>query len=67
MEFLYEQSNEIFDEAIKKGILSSDTNAENYVGMFMYMYTIDGVHYFKHIQTRKYGYDAHTIVNACEF
>jgi len=60
--------NSIFEEAIEHGILSSVENDENYVGMFMYMYTKDetGTHFFKHKETRKYGFDKSSIIDACK-
>lgn len=57
---------EIFDNAIKEGILSNSEKDKNYAGNFMYMYTEGNVHYFKHSITRRYGYDKHTIEEACE-
>ena len=57
---------EVFDNAIKEGILSENENDKIYAGNFMYMHTDNGVHYFKHIITRKYGYDKETIKDACE-
>ena len=66
MEFLYEQSEQIFDSAIKEGVLSDNEQDKNYAGNFMYMYTDNGVHYFKHSITRKYGYNKETIIEACK-
>ncbi len=57
--------DEIFDNAIKDGILSDNINDEIYAGNFMYMYSEKGMHYFKHKMTRKYGYDKETIKKAC--
>ena len=66
MEFLYEISDQIFEEAIKQGILSDDEYAPNFAGNFMYMYTENNVHFFKHISTRAYGHDIVSIIFACE-
>lgn len=57
-------SNQAFEEAIKDEILSAQKSAFNFAGNFMYMYTIDKVHYFKNIMTRKYGYDKESILKA---
>jgi hypothetical protein len=54
MEFLYEQSELIFNRAIECGIFSDDNFSENYAGNYMYMYTIKGTHYFKNSFNRKY-------------
>ena len=43
-----------FSTAIKQGALSSDPNAENYAGHYMYMYSRNGKDYFKHRGTRRY-------------
>lgn len=52
---------EAFKEAIKTGILSDNETSQNFAGNFMYMYSRDGINYFKNINTRKYGYDKVTI------
>lgn len=56
---------EIFDNAIKGGVLSILEKDDTYIGNFMYMYSDKGVHYFKHKSTRMYGYDNESIKNAC--
>ncbi len=62
---ILENSQEIFQNAIKEGILSANENDKIYAGNFMYMYSQDGTHYFKHRLTRKYGYNKETILNTC--
>ena len=47
-------SNEAFDSAINAGILSTDRENEVFAGNYMYMYTNQGLNYFKHIDTREY-------------
>ena len=53
---------EAFQQAIDKGILSDKESDKNFAGNFMYMYTREGINYFKNIITRKYGYDYKTIL-----
>ena len=65
MEFL-DNYEEIFENAIKEGLLSDNEKDETYAGNFMYMYSQDGKHYFKHIITRRYGSDKQSIKEACE-
>lgn len=43
-----------FSTAIKQGAISSNPNAENYAGHYMYMYSRNGKDYFKHRGTRRY-------------
>ena len=43
-----------FDAAIAAGRLSGEESADNFAGGFMYMGTVDGVHQFKNIATRRY-------------
>ena len=51
-----------FEAAITRGILSSNSSADNYAGHYMYMGTVPivegSIHYdkdsFKHIDTRQY-------------
>ncbi len=57
-------SRKAFDEALKAGILSDKEGDKNFVGDFMYMGTKKGVHQFKHILTRKYGFDLESLVEA---
>ena len=57
-------SKEAFETAIKDGILSDNEADANFAGNFMYMWTKEGVNYFKNIVTRKYGYDRETIMEA---
>ena len=54
-------SKQAFDEAIEKEILSANESDPNFAGNFMYMYSREGIHYFKNINTRKYGHDKETI------
>jgi hypothetical protein len=65
IEILNDLSDKIFEDAIKNGILSDIESDKNYAGYFMYMYSINNIHYFKHKMTRKYGYDYDTIMEAC--
>ena len=57
-------SKQAFDEAIKKGILSASESDPNFAGNFMYMHSAEGSHYFKNINTRKYGHDKETILES---
>lgn len=57
---------EIFDNAIKEGLLSENEDDYIYAGNFMYMYSQGGKHYFKHKTTRRYGSDKESIKEACE-
>lgn len=51
----YRDPQETFKAAIKKGVLSSFVNAENYAGKFMYMgHNEQGQALFKNINTRAY-------------
>tara|TARA_Y100000034_G_scaffold33928_1_gene41498 strand:- start:15666 stop:15869 length:204 start_codon:yes stop_codon:yes gene_type:complete len=45
-----------FENALEKNRLSKDSQDENYVGKFMYMYSCEkkGLDFFKNIVTRKY-------------
>jgi uncharacterized protein YpmB len=47
-------SQEAFQEAIDKGDLSVTSGAHNYAGDYMYMYSLEGVDYFKHFNTKRY-------------
>lgn len=47
-------SQEAFDHAIEVGVLCTTPMAHNYAGDYMYMYSDDGVDFFKHHDTRKY-------------
>ncbi len=62
IEFINPQ--EAFSKAIATKILSENKTDSNFVGNFMYMGTKNGVHQFKHIDTRKYGFDYQTIIDA---
>ena len=53
-----------FKQAIQKGILSAQEGEKDFAGNFMYMYSSEGVHYFKNRITRKYGHDRNTIVQS---
>ena len=55
-------SKQVFDEAIAKKILSANETDQNFAGNFMYMHSKEGIHYFKNINTRKYGHDKKTIL-----
>ena len=54
-------AKEAFESAIKNGTLSAAEADPTFAGNFMYMGTKEGVHQFKSIVTRKYGYDLQTI------
>lgn len=43
-----------FDNAITSGLLSLQKADDNYAGNYMYMYTDQGMDFFKHKLTRKY-------------
>ena len=45
---------EAFELALKNGWLSSNSEAKNFVGNYMYMQTINDEHRFKSITTREY-------------
>jgi hypothetical protein len=62
MEFI--DLNTAFDNAIAKGIFSLNRSDINYVGNFMYMHSANGIDYFKHVYTRKYGYDLESVIKA---
>lgn len=46
--------DELFQEAIKAGILSDDEATTNYAGNYMYMYSKGYEHFFKNKDTREY-------------
>ncbi len=52
----YRDSQQAFERAIREGRLSTDPNAANYAGLYMYMHTevADGHDAFKNINTRRY-------------
>jgi hypothetical protein len=54
-------SKQAFNEAIEKEILSAKESDPNFAGNFMYMHSKEDIHYFKNINTRKYGHDKETI------
>lgn len=43
-----------FERAIERGDLSTVQADTHYAGNYMYMYSTDSHHFFKHIDTRKY-------------
>ena len=43
-----------FEEAVERGLLSMDRDAANFVQRYMYMHSLEGVDYFKKINTREY-------------
>lgn len=47
-------SQEAFEHALKKELLSNDKESPNFVGLYMYMYSDEEYDYFKHIDTREY-------------
>lgn len=51
---IFKDTKEVFEHAIKCGVLSEDEINESYAGNYMYMYSEDGADYFKHIGTRDY-------------
>lgn len=64
MTMIFIDSKQAFEEALKSGILSDNEGDKNFVGDFMYMGTKDGTHQFKHIITRKYGFDLESLIEA---
>lgn len=48
------ESVEAFDKAIAAGLLSNDSEVDNYAGMYMYMGVTDGKAGFKNRMTRTY-------------
>jgi hypothetical protein len=64
MTMIFIDSKQAFEEAIRQKILSENETATNYVGNFMYMGTKEGVHQFKNIVTRKYGFDLESLIEA---
>jgi hypothetical protein len=63
-DWIWIDSKKAFEEALEKGILSDKEGDKNFVGDFMYMGTKKGVHQFKHILTRKYGFDLQSLIEA---
>lgn len=57
-------SKRVFEEALEAGILSDKEGDKNFVGDFMYMGTKKGVHQFKNIVTRKYGFNLKSLIEA---
>ena len=55
---------EAFEQAIEKGILSAREEEQDFAGNFMYMYSLEGVYYFKNRITRKYGHNRDTIIQS---
>lgn len=47
-------SEEAFSRAISRGVMSDDPEAENYAGLYMYMYSLNAEDFFKHGVTRRY-------------
>ena len=64
MTMIFIDSKKAFEEALKSGILSDNEGDKNFVGDFMYMGTKEGVHQFKNIVTRKYGFDLESLIEA---
>ncbi len=64
MKTSFVNSKEAFEQAIENGILSAREEEQDFAGNFMYMYSLEGVHYFKNRITRKYGYDRETIIQS---
>ena len=53
--WIEEDSDAVFDEAIRAGVLSEDPQDENFAGYYMYMHHDgDGAAWFKHRETRAY-------------
>lgn len=48
------RSEEVFSRVISRGVLSDDPGAENYAGLYMYMYSVNAEDVFKHEVTRRY-------------
>ena len=50
-----EDSDAVFDEAIRRGVLSEDPAHANFAGLYMYMHhDAEGTAWFKHRETRAY-------------
>lgn len=53
--WIEEDSDSVFDEAIRAGVLSEDPEDERFAGYYMYMHhDADGTAWFKHRETRAY-------------
>jgi len=53
--WIEEDSDAVFDAAIRAGVLSDDPQDENFAGFYMYMHHDgDGTAWFKHRETRAY-------------
>ena len=53
--WIEEDSDAVFDEAIRAGVLSEDPDDERFAGYYMYMHhDADGTAWFKHRETRAY-------------
>ena len=63
-ELEFKNPKDAFVQAITNKTLSANAMDQNYIEGFMYMYTKDGVDYFKNIITRKYGFYHQTILGA---
>jgi hypothetical protein len=53
-EMEHRDPEQAFDHAIEVGLLTTSPDCPDYAGNYMYMYTADGLDYFKHIDTREY-------------
>ena len=50
-----EDSDAVFEEALRRGVLSEDPAHANFAGLYMYMHhDAEGTAYFKHRETRAY-------------
>ena len=50
-----EDSDAVFEEAIRRGVLSEDPGEANFAGLYMYMHhDAEGTAWFKHRETRAY-------------
>lgn len=50
----FKNPQQVFEQAIARGILSADSSSKLYAGNYMYMGTVDGQDQFKNIDTREY-------------
>ena len=50
----FRNSQEAFENALNLGKFTDDSEDDNYVGGWMYMYSLANTDYFKNINDRKY-------------
>ena len=52
--YIFRNSQEAFENALNLGKFTDDSEDDNYVGGWMYMYSLANTDYFKNINDRKY-------------